>query len=100
MVKSKAKLAAHKPSRKPGKDSTHNKKARPAANKKAGSHAVIAGAPHGKGHDGASNGHAAPSALQPNDPQLAQAQQSIGSFKSASGVELAEKVKELLRLAQ
>ena len=34
------------------------------------------------------------------ESQLAQAQHTIGSIKSQSGVELAEKIKELLRLAQ
>src|SRR5262245_3363557 len=43
------------------------------------------------------NGHAVE--LSP-EAQLAQVQQALGSFKSSSGVELTEKVKELLRLAQ
>ncbi len=47
------------------------------------------------------NGHAAvsPAVVGP-EVQLVQAQQVIGTFKSSSGVELTEKVKELVRLAQ
>jgi RNA polymerase primary sigma factor len=48
----------------------------------------------------AGNGHAHLSAAASPDTQLAQVQQAIGSIKSASGVDLTEKVKELLRLAQ
>src|SRR5262245_47971835 len=98
MVKSKAKPAAHKTARKSEKDSTH-KKSRPSA-KKFGSAESAATGSHRPGDAAPStNGHAHPT-IAPGDPQLAQAQQTIGSFKSASGVELAEKVKELLRLAQ
>ncbi len=47
------------------------------------------------------NGHAAvsPAVVGP-EVQLVQAQQVIGTFKSSSGVELTEKVKELIRLTQ
>jgi RNA polymerase primary sigma factor len=87
MVKSKAKPAAPKSVRKSEKDAAH--KPRRAAGKKAGV--------HGKTPNPAGNGHAVPPS---NEVQLAQAQKAIGTIKSASGVELTEKVKELLRLAQ
>jgi RNA polymerase primary sigma factor len=87
MVKSKAKPAAPKSVRKSEKDAAH--KPRRAAAKKAGV--------HGKAPNPAGNGHAVPPS---NEVQLAQAQKAIGTIKSASGVELTEKVKELLRLAQ
>ena len=44
-----------------------------------------------------SNGHPPGAA---SETQLAQAQQSLGPIKSQSGVDLTEKIKELLRLAQ
>ena len=99
MVKPKAKPAAHKAVRKSNKDASP-KPQRPAAKKAAApppaprkAAAVKPASPNGNGHVAAAN---APS----NEVQLAQAQQAIGTIKSASGVELTEKVKELLRLAQ
>jgi RNA polymerase primary sigma factor len=97
MVKSKAKPAAHKPPRKSEKERETPPKGRVTAKK-----AVVAElAPAGKHHKGAEpsgNGQAAHPPTGPVD-QMAQVQ-AIGNFKSASGVELTEKVKELLRLAQ
>ena len=98
MAKAKAKSSPHKTARKTEK---------PASRK---GHAADSGHPassgsstHAKGAHGASlahgNGQAAAAELS-SEAQLAQAQQSIGSFKSSSGVDLTEKVKELLRLAQ
>ena len=82
MVKPKAKSAAKQTaprrarSKKTGTEASASHPARPAA-----------------------NGHAATPALSPEN-QLAQAQQALGPIKSQSGVELTEKIKELLRLAQ
>jgi RNA polymerase primary sigma factor len=106
MVKSKAKPAAHKSARKADKDGSS--KARRDATKKSGGHAahgmMISPAgkpsPAGKASPPGGNGHAILSAAVSSDAQLAQVQQALGSFKSASGVDLTEKVKELLRLAQ
>ncbi|HXJ58314.1 MAG TPA: RNA polymerase sigma factor RpoD [Verrucomicrobiae bacterium] len=108
MVKSKAKPSAHKPPRKSQKDSTHKdsqKKNRLHAKRLAPNAAHHPHAPtHANAHlkpgTGSPNGHADASALTSPEAQLAQAQQAIGSFKSTTGVELTEKVKELLRLAQ
>ena len=111
MPKSKAKPAAHKPARKPSeketpKESTPGKGRLPLA-RKSGAHAGASGGAgsgahgkgaHGKGGGGAgagANGHSTPA--NPSDPQVVQA---IGSIKSSTGIELTEKVKELLRLAQ
>jgi RNA polymerase primary sigma factor len=97
MVKSKAKPIAHKPPRKSDKDSTP-KKSRPAA-KKAGTESAATSASHASSSTPGNNGHPHPVAANGAEGAAAQVQ-AIGSFKSASGVELAEKVKELLRLAQ
>jgi len=85
MSKAKAKPVAHKSSRK----SPPRKAAAPSASAKTA-------APANKA---AGNGHAAAPTLSP-EAQLAEAQQAIGSFKSSTGIDLTEKVKELLRLAQ
>jgi RNA polymerase primary sigma factor len=98
MVKSKAKRPAHKNARKADKDAT-TKAHRAPAKKTAGSGRAVAtnGA---STHAGApANRHVAAGAA-PNEAQLAQVQQAIGSIKSASGADLTEKIKELLRLAQ
>jgi len=101
MVKPKAKPSAHKPPRKSDKDSSA-KKIRPAGKKAGVTGPAAPPSPHHK--QGAAtpnaNGHSHGPRANSADPQLAQAHQTIGSFKSASGIELAEKVKELLRLAQ
>jgi RNA polymerase primary sigma factor len=99
MVKSKAKQAARKTARKADKDASS--KTRRAAAKKSGSHAGpgVVIAPSTK-TAAAGNGHAAVTLVASSEAQLAQVQQAIGSIKSASGVDLTEKVKELLRLAQ
>jgi RNA polymerase primary sigma factor len=101
MVKSKAKQAAHKTARKGDKDASS--KARRAAAKKSGSQAgpgAVIGAAAAKLAAAAGNGHAAVTVVAAGEVSLAQVQQAIGSIKSASGVDLTEKVKELLRLAQ
>ena len=96
MVKSKAKAAGKKQDSKTHKSAAS--RARRAASRQAsgasgtGQHAGIA-----PGHSG--NGHGKP-AGEMTDLQLAQAQQAIGLLKSQSGVDLTEKIKELLRLAQ
>ena len=96
MVKSKAKIAAPKTVRKSEKPAPA-KAARAGAKK----HAEPA-LPHSNKPGSpalATNGRpgAKPAGLE---AQLAQATQAIGSIKSASGIDLTEKVKELLRLAQ
>jgi RNA polymerase primary sigma factor len=95
MVKPKARSAA-KPARKSEKHSVakHRPPARKSGQSIQGSHAPesakSAGTPghppSGAGPDGAG--------------QLSPAQQAISTFKSSSGVDLTEKVKELVRLAQ
>jgi RNA polymerase primary sigma factor len=97
MVKPKAKQAAPKTARKSQKEDSA-KARRPAAKKSLAESTVAASSPLGKLVAGL-NGKA-PGANPPTEPQLAQAQQAIGTIKSASGVDLTEKVKELLRLAQ
>jgi RNA polymerase primary sigma factor len=100
MVKSKAKLAAHKNARKSDKDAP----ARPprTAAKKPPVPPKVAAATTAvspvRALAAMGNGHAALDVS--SEAQLAQVQQAIGTIKSASGVELTEKVKELLRLAQ
>jgi RNA polymerase primary sigma factor len=100
MVKSKAKSAAHKAVQKSEKAAAH--KPRRASAKKSGAPAgSSSGAAAGKKAAApGSNGHPGAAGAVSNEVQLAQAQQAIGTIKSASGVELTEKVKELLRLAQ
>ncbi len=96
MVKSKAKqAAAPKTARKSPKDDSA--KAHRSAAKKA-TPETAAKSPSGK-LSASINGQAA-GASPANEAHLAQAQQAIGTIKSASGVDLTEKVKELLRLAQ
>ena len=98
MSKAKAKSPPPKtPSRKaekpaPAKAQTPPAKAPSKAQARASGKAGSAGKPSG-------NGHAAAPALSP-EAHLAQVQQALGCFKSSSGVDLTEKVKELLRLAQ
>ena len=100
MVKSKAKQAAHKTARKADKDASS--KTRKAASKKSGSHGApgVVISPSAKKAAPAGNGHATVALAPSTEAQLAQVQQAIGSIKSASGADLTEKVKELLRLAQ
>src|SRR6185503_14317594 len=91
MAKAKAKSSPHKTARKTEKPAPRKGHAGETGNGPApGSHAKAA---HPQG-----NGHAAAGEITP-EAQLAQVQ-AIGSFKSSSGVDLTEKVKELLRLAQ
>ena len=93
MVKSKARSAAKTP-RKSDKHAVT--KARPAAKKAAGQAAngtIEASKPAAHLQNGS------PVANAPADAPLIAAQ-AISSFKSSSGVDLTEKVKELLRLAQ
>src|SRR5262245_53982412 len=96
MVKSKAKSAVHKTAHKAEKNAAH--KARRGSTKKAGD----ATSANAKAHPTSGNGvaQAGPGAAISPEAQLNQAQQALGTIKSASGVELTEKVKELLRLAQ
>src|SRR5258705_1961765 len=97
MAKLKAKSAAHKAVPKPEKAAAL--KPRRAAGKKPDAPGAASTA-HGQTSVPGSNGHPAAAGAVSNEVQLAQAQQAIGTIKSASGVELTEKVKELLRLAQ
>ncbi len=98
MVKSKVKPTAHKTARQPAK--AVPAKAKHAAPKKlVASLKPLAPAPATKGAL-KNNGRAKPADAAASEAQLAQAQQAIGTIKSASGVDLTEKVKELLRLAQ
>jgi RNA polymerase primary sigma factor len=95
MGKSKAKAAAKKQDSK-GHKSTAARSRRTATRHK--KETDNAGATSGPLHNGQGSGKAG--AGEMTDLQLAQAQQSIGSVKSQSGVDLTEKIKELLRLAQ
>ena len=94
MAKPKAKAAA-----------TKNTKNKPAGSKaqRGGGHKASAGdngTPEGlNGSALISNGHPVTSGSSATEA-LAQAQQVLGPIKSQSGVELTEKVKDLLRLAQ
>ena len=96
MVKPKAKTASHKAIRKPEKPAPA-KAARVGVKKSAEPASTHS---HKTANPAlAANGH--PDAKAAGlEAQLAQATQAIGSIKSASGVDLTEKVKELLRLAQ
>ncbi len=98
MAKAKAKSSPHKTARK-----TEKPVPRKAHAADSGNGPPPGSANHAKGaHPAASahgNGQPAAAGLS-SEAQLAQVQQSIGSFKSSSGVDLTEKVKELLRLAQ
>src|SRR5436309_1765705 len=98
MVKPKAKRAVPKAARK-SDESAAPKTRRPAAKKPGAPPEAQANMIASKPPEPATNGHAAAVPIS-SEAQLAQAQQAIGTFKSASGVELTEKVKELLRLAQ
>ncbi len=98
MVKPKAKRAVPKAGRK-SDESAAPKTHRPAAKKPGAPPEPQANMIASKPPEPATNGHAAAVPIS-SEAQLAQAQQAIGTFKSASGVELTEKVKELLRLAQ
>jgi len=99
MVKPKARSAG-KAARKPEKHPVA--KSRPSAKKTAvetspaGGDAVVRPAAHASAAAPAPN--SPPGAGAPN--VLATAQQAISTFKSSSGVDLTEKVKELVRLAQ
>src|SRR5689334_5450950 len=97
MAKSKAKSAAHKAASKPEKAAAVKPRRAPAQKPDA---PIAGSAAHGKTPAPGSNGHPVAAGGPSNEVQLAQAQQAIGTIKSASGVELTEKVKELLRLAQ
>jgi len=98
MAKAKAKSSPHKIARKTEKPAPRKGHAAdPGHTASSGSLTHAKGAhPAGLAHG---NGQAAATELS-SEAQLAQVQQSIGSFKSSSGVDLTEKVKELLRLAQ
>jgi len=98
MVKPKARQAAHKTPKKADKDASS--KTRRASAKKSGLHAGPGVAIASANKAAAGNGHAVLTTAASNDAQLAQVQQAIGSIKSASGADLTEKIKELLRLAQ
>ena len=93
MVKPKAKSASSK---------NAHKSPKPAPAKPRRGAATKAGAAHpagGKPAQPGANGHPAAPPLTAENP-LAMAQQNLGTIKSSSGVELTEKIKELLRLAQ
>src|SRR5881409_2371061 len=98
MAKAKAKSSPHKIARKTEKPAPRKGHAAdPGHTASSGSLTHAKGAhPAGPAHG---NGQPAAAGLSP-EAQLAQVQQALGSFKSSSGVELTEKVKELLRLAQ
>ncbi len=97
MVKSKAKQAAPKTARKPQKNDSA-KARRPAGKKSLAETAVAESSPLSK-LAGIANGKTSGAPVPANTPP-GQPQQAIGTIKSASGVDLTEKVKELLRLAQ
>jgi RNA polymerase primary sigma factor len=95
MLKTKAKAAGKKQDSKGHKTvGTRSRRVAPGkAAQSANAPLARSSAPSGNGHSGA------PRADSP-ERQLAQVQQAIGSLKSQSGVDLTEKIKELLRLAQ
>ena len=93
MVKPKAKSASNKTPRKSEKP-VAEKPRRADAQKPAPAPAYHA-VPAGKSAQTGANGHVAATA-----GHLVQAQQNLGTIKSSTGVELTEKIKELLRLAQ
>src|SRR6266511_1550155 len=98
MAKAKAKSSPHKTARK-----TEKPVPRKAHAADSGNGPPPGTANHAKGAHpaGSAHGNGQPAAAGvSSEAQLAQVQQSIGSFKSSSGVDLTEKVKELLRLAQ
>ena len=109
MVKPKVRKSAPKPARKPGAKKTSalpsrvpsEKDHRANPSKSAAAAADPSGSPAGKSAKIDGNGQSGlkPGA-EPAQRQLAQVQQTIGSIKSQSGMDLTEKVKELLRLAQ
>ena len=103
MVKSKAKLSAPKTVRKAEKNGAA-KASRPAGVKKAVATPPPAPSAAAGKKPASPTSKAAPgskaTSVAANEVQLAQAQQSIGTIRSASGVDLTEKIKELLRLAQ
>src|SRR6266850_4481521 len=98
MAKSKGRKAAAKDPAKPSKPSST--KPRRNAAKQAGRAFVEASHSGASALKSAGNGAPGASLSAKAENQLAHAQQAIGSIKSQSGVELTEKVKELLRLAQ
>jgi RNA polymerase primary sigma factor len=98
MVKSKAKIASPKTVRKTEKPAPA-KAGRTGAKKPAEPASTHSHKPKPASHAPAANGRPDGKAAG-LEAQLAQATQAIGSIKSASGVDLTEKVKELLRLAQ
>ena len=97
MSKPKAKSSAHKPTKPTRKPEPPTARKPAPSQAKASAHAPGKAAPALAKAGG--NGHPTPPTLSP-EAQLAEAQQALGSFKSSSGVDLTEKVKELLRLAQ
>src|SRR5690349_3950752 len=94
MAKAKAKSSPHKTARKSEKPVHRKGHAADTVNGTPGTHAKGAHPP------GTAHGNGQAAGELSSEAQLAQVQQSIGSFKSSSGVDLTEKVKELLRLAQ
>jgi RNA polymerase primary sigma factor len=79
----------------------HGEKAAVSDKHSVGAHAMT-GAAHGNSDKVLTHGFALPKAGEPmtQESALAKAQQAFGSVKSQSGVDLTEKIKELLRLAQ
>src|SRR5882762_262292 len=98
MAKSKGRKAAAKDPAKPSKPSST--KPRRNAAKQAGRAFVEASHSGASALKSAGNGAPGASLSAKAENQLATAQQNLGTIKSSSGVELTEKVKELLRLAQ
>ncbi len=107
MVKSKAKLSAPKTVRKAEKTDAAKAKS-PASVKKAAATpppapSTAAGRKAASSTSKTASGTNAAqktASVAANEAQLTSAQQAIGTIRSASGVDLTEKIKELLRLAQ
>jgi RNA polymerase primary sigma factor len=95
--------AKSSPKKTPHKAPAPHKAARPTTTKQA---APVSPAKVAVGKAAPRKGQASPQGNGAGQPpispeaHLAQVQQALGSFKSSSGVDLTEKVKELLRLAQ
>lgn len=85
-----------------GVKTAHAEKAPVADKHSAGGQHVASGTTKGSAGKVLTHGFALPKAGEPmtQESALAKAQQSFGSVKSQSGVDLTEKIKELLRLAQ
>ncbi len=96
----KAKVKVKKPATKAVVHSEHSKAGRPVGIKKAPAPAVKASGPQGKPAQSGGKHHPVPGAGPGKEPATPVNPNLIAPIKSQSGVELTEKIKELVRLAQ